>query len=502
MGKRDREQFNKLRIEFLPEALEIVEKPTAPLGNLIIWFVFLMLLVFLLWACIGKVDEVATARGQIMSDGGAQELQSAGTGIITEVKVREGQTVKKGDVLYCMDKEMEKIGIEYSEGEIGLTELKAELIEQLLLEKSIAEYRNGNYAPDQLAVIEDMIAWSESADGSLNEYKQAVENAKTQYEYASVNTENRQVKDEYLEEQRKIQEAVQGLASITSIELELLKDEYDKAVVEEEKYKTLYEAGAVSQSEWKAKSAEAETLKKQIEMKKIEIQGEELSKQGEESNMNYQIAEHELGLVGQLGSMDELKHNYDMAQLNLENAKTQRANQLREMRGQCEAQLKEYGVSLRQQYYEYENKDICAPYDGVIKMLNIGKEGAVVSSTQVVAEILPETSQLIVEAQVSNSDIGFIEIGQNVDVKVDTYDYQKYGKLEGTVIYISPDAIENQQMQKVYKVNVLLGQESEDILELSQGMECSVEIKTGRKRIIDFFLEPLTEALDSSLKER
>ena len=62
MKRTNQNKFNKLRREFLPETLEIVERPTAPLGNIIIWLVFVLLLAFILWACIGKMDEVATAR--------------------------------------------------------------------------------------------------------------------------------------------------------------------------------------------------------------------------------------------------------------------------------------------------------------------------------------------------------------------------------------------------------------------------------------------------------
>lgn len=502
MKKTDQKKFNKLRAEFLPEALEIIEKPAAPLGNIIIWFVFFLILAFILWACIGKVDEVAVARGQIMSDNGVQEIQAAGSGIITNVKVKEGETVQKGDILYCMDKEMEKVNIEYSEGEIGLTELRAELLSQLLDGKDIKEYRNAGYDREQMEVIEYMISLSESDELSVKEYETAVQNAKNQYELAANNLDNSEEKEEYMNRQKEIQDQSQKLESTGSIELEILQNNYDYASSEEEKFKKLYEAGAKSKAEWQEKVNEVNNLKKQIEIKKIEIENEKLSQQGDKSTLEYQISESRTEYTNQQGTIEEMKNNYDVAVLNLETAKKQRDEKLYEMKEQCIAKLKEYGVSVTQQYYEYENKDICAPYDGVIKTLNIGKEGAVVSATQVVAEIIPESSQLIVEAQVSNSDIGFVEAGQEVDIKVDTYDYQKYGKLSGTVIYISPDAIENEKLEKVYKTDILLDENSVKNLELSQGMECSVEIKTDRRRIIEFFLEPLTDALSNSLRER
>lgn len=500
MKDRDRKAFNKLKVEFLPEALEIVEKPTAPLGNIIIWFVFLLLLVFILWSCFGKVDEVATARGQIMSDDGVQEVQAAGTGIVTEVNVKEGQSVKKGEVLYSMDREVERLNIEYSEGETGLLELRVELLNQLLLGKDITVYRNGNYDEEQMEVIEAMITLDGTTKLSVQEYETTVENAKNQYEIAKKAVAANKDTDDYLNEQKELQEESHDLKNTAGIELEILQNNYNYAKQEAKKYEKLYEMGAVSKKDWENKVNETKTLEKQIEMKQIEYQGSELTKKGEKSNMNYQINENDANQITKQGTLDEMKSNYDMAILNLSNAKKQRENALYEQKEQCIAKLKEYGVTLTQQYYEYENKDIIAPYDGVIKTLNIKKEGAVVTTTQVVAEILPETSQLIVEAEVSNKDIGFVEVGQNVDIKVDTYDYQKYGKLTGSVIYISPDAIENEKLEKIYKVNVLLDEDR--VMEISQGMQCSVEIKTDCRHIIEFFLEPLTEALDNSLKER
>ncbi|MCM1500286.1 MAG: HlyD family efflux transporter periplasmic adaptor subunit [Clostridium sp.] len=502
MKGRDQKAFDRLKVEFLPEALEIVEKPAAPLGSMIIWFVFLLLLAFLLWACFGRVDEVATARGQIMSDDGVQELQAAGTGIVTEVHVREGQSVKKGEILYSMDREVERLNIEYSEGEAGLLELRAELLNQMLLGKDIESYRNGNYDKEQMAVIEEMITFGQSAELSVQEYETAVQNAKNQYEIAQKAVAANKDADDYLQEQKDLQKQSHDLENTAGIELEILQNNYDYAKQEAQKYKKLYETGAVSKADWEKKENEAETLKRQVEIKQIELKGTEITKQSEKSNMDYQISENEANKTARQGTLAEMKSNYEMAVLNLDNAKKQREGTLYEQKEQCIAKLKEYGITLAQQYYEYENKDITAPYDGVVKTLNIGKEGAVVTATQVVAEILPGASQTIVEAEVSNQDIGFVETGQEVDIKVDTYDYQKYGRLTGNVIYISPDAIENERLEKIYKVNVLLDENSIHKLELAQGMQCSVEIKTDRRRIIEFFLEPLTEALDNSLKER
>lgn len=502
MKKTNQRKFNKLRTEFLPEALEIVERPTAPLGNIIIWLVFALLFAFILWACVGKMDEVATARGQITVDEGVQEIQAAGTGIVTEVKVKEGDKVQCGDVLYCMEKEIEQKNIDFSEGEIGLLELRIELLSNLLAGRDITGYRNGDYNAEQMEIIEAMISMNETDKLSIEEYELEVQMAKNQYALADNNLDSGQNKTDYLEEQKELQEKSVKLGSASEIELELLQDNYKYAAAEAEKYQKLYEAGAKSKAEWEAKVNEADSLKKQIDMKKIDIQNESLSQKGDSASISYQIEESKSESQNQEGTVEERKQTYEAAVKNLESVKSQRNGKLYEMKQQYLDELKQYDIQIAEQYDQYENKDIVAPYDGVIKALEVDKEGAVVTATQVVAEIIPDSDAMIVEVEVYNSDIGYIEIGQEANIKVDTYDYQKYGKLSGKVVYISPDATENEQMQKVYKVEVVLDGDSSREWEVSQGMECTVEIKTDQRHIIDFFLEPLTDALDRGLKER
>lgn len=502
MKKMNQKQFNKLRTEFLPEALEIVERPAAPLGNIIIWLVFILLFAFILWACIGKMDEVATARGQIIAEEGIQDIQAAGTGIVTEIKVKEGDTVHRGDILYCMEKEIEQKNIDYSEGEIGLLELRIELLGELLAGRDIRQYRKGDYNAEQMEIVESMISMNEADLLSLEEYEIAVKTAKNQYDLAGDNQDNSQKKTAYLENQKKLQDESDDLESTLKIELEILENNYKYASAEAQKYQKLYEAGAKSKAEWEAKVNDTESLEKQIAIKKIDIENETLSQKGNSANTLYQIQESKNESRNQQGTAEERKQNYESAVKNLKTAQSQRNEKLYEMKQQYLSELKQYDLQIAEQYNQYENKNITALYDGVVKSLEVDKAGAVVTATQVVAQMIPDSGTMIVEAQIHNSDIGYVEIGQEVDIKVDTYDYQKYGKLNGTVAYISPDAAENEQMQKVYKVNVLLNDTNSSKLDISQGMECTVEIKTDKRRIIEFFLEPLTDALDRGLKER
>ena len=502
MKMNDR-KWNRLRSEFLPDAMEIVEKPASPLGTGIIWCVFILLIIAIIWACLGKIDEVAVSRGEILVDSGAQKIQAAGTGVITEVKVKEGDFVKKGDILYVMNKEVEQSNVHYSEGEIGLNELRLTLLSKMLDGIDVKNYDKSNLDEEQLQVLDYMITLQNTNRLSENEYIAAMDNAENMYELAGKGLDSMKVQLENLNEQKKLQKKSEDTGSITEKELELLKLNYSYAKEESDKYKKLYEQGAKSKADWEAKKQEADALEKQIEIKKLEDKKSSISDSASELNIDYQIGEQGQQVVSGQGTVEEYKNKYETAKINLDSFREQRDQKLIEMRTECLEKLKELGVANTQQYYEYESKDVRAPFDGVVKSLIAEKPGMVVAATQEVAEIVPSTDNNIVEVECKNADIGYVKEGQDVDIKVDTYDYQKFGMLSGTVFYISPDSSENERLEKVYKVQIELSDDNNlHDMQLSQGMECSAEIKTGTRRIIDFFMEPLTDALKSSIRER
>ena len=500
--KRNR-KWQKLRSEFLPEAMEIVESPTSPVGRGIIWLVFLLLVLAVAWACLGKVDEVSVARGQIQKESGVQKIQSAGAGIIKTVNVKEGDTVKKGDVLYVLDREVEKSSITYSEGEAGLNELRVRLLSGMIEGRDISGSSRKNLTKEQEQVLEYMVSQQEADRLAVNAYEAAIASAKIQYELAQKGYTGQKSQKEYLDSRKEISKKNrQAEGDLAEQELKLLEQNYEYAQEEAARYRKLYEAGAKSKAEWEAKEQNAVSIAGQIAIKKSEMEKNGISYQADDNSTDYQISENEQQVTVKAGSVEEYRAGYETAVENLERYKKQRTTELYEMRQEYMDELKKNGLSEEQEYFEYENKDICAPFDGVVKTLVTEYAGTVVSAAQDVAELVPDTEYMTVSAEVENTDIGYVKVGQEVSVKIDTYDYQKYGTLSGIVSYISPDATENEMMQKVYRVDIQLEDSELSGKKLSQGMECSVEIKTGKRRIIEFFMEPLTDALKQSIRER
>lgn len=153
----------------------------------------------------------------------------------------------------------------------------------------------------------------------------------------------------------------------------------------------------------------------------------------------------------------------------------------------------------------FELQQLASPVDGTVHGLSSFTIGGVVTSGEDVISIVPDDTPLIIEATIANQDIGFIKKGQAANVKVDTFPFQKYGYLQGEIIYVSPDAFEDEKLGPVFKakLKVMSAETSSgNQIRLSPGMSVSVEAKTGQRRIIDFFLSPLKKVAEESFTLR
>jgi hemolysin D len=169
-----------------------------------------------------------------------------------------------------------------------------------------------------------------------------------------------------------------------------------------------------------------------------------------------------------------------------------------------------------------------APVDGTVQQLAVHTVGGVVTPAQALLEVVPLDSRLEIEAMVQNRDIGFVRAGQEAEIKVDTFNFTKYGLLHGTVQNVSADSIdrskppsdtgnkagsestdsasEPQGRELVYAAHISLDRSAMDVdgsnVALSPGMAVTVEIKTGAQRVITYLLSPLLRFTHDSLHER
>lgn len=182
-----------------------------------------------------------------------------------------------------------------------------------------------------------------------------------------------------------------------------------------------------------------------------------------------------------------------------------RANTLKELSNE-QKKATELKASVEVISFKNARERISSPIEGYINELFIHTIGGVVTPAQKLISIVPTSSPLIIKAVVMNKDIGFIKKGMLASIKIDTFNFQKYGILQGKVRQVSNDSIEDEKLGPVYEIYISLidkylmveGKKQY----ISSGMSLTAEIKVGKRRIIEFFIYPLIKCLDEGMSVR
>ncbi len=432
--------------EFLPSAVEILETPPSPMGRMLVWAVMALFVLTILWAFIGEIDEVVVARGKVIPVGYTKVLQSEDKGIVKRILVQEGQRVKQGDLLMELDRTM---------SESDLNALKKEIVYyEISIRRILSELADKPFKVES-GIITELDTKDLLQQMNLYQTRHAEKKARLNFYDAQIRQKDDsvQVAESSLEKYRQL--------------LAIAKER-------EQNLKEIVEVGAIS------KYTYLEYKGKRIEL---------------EQNVQMNISQ----LSG--------------ARADASAARQQKAQYLAEWNRQLQEELiecrKKYNtLKESERKAELKNKliEIKAPVDGVVHKLDIHTVGAVVQEAQGLMQVVPEGIPMEVESWMENKDVGFVQPGMPVEIKIDTFNFQKFGTLKGKVREISPDAIEDKEHGPLYRVMVSMDEEKLHTdnreLQVYPGMSVSAEIKTRKKRIIDFFLEPFQTYKNEALRER
>lgn len=169
---------------------------------------------------------------------------------------------------------------------------------------------------------------------------------------------------------------------------------------------------------------------------------------------------------------------------------------------EAEATRNEYVKALARD----RHRRLYAPVAGVVQELAVHTVGGVVTPAQPLMRIVPRGDRMEAEAWLPNRDVGFVRAGDTAEVKVETFPFTRYGTLPAEIVAISSDAVPKEQLGLVYAVRARLTRSSMQVdgrvVNVTPGMAVSVEIKTGKRRLIEYFLSPLLRGLRESLHER
>jgi hemolysin D len=382
------------------------------------------------WIFFAKVDEVGNAKGRLEPKGKTIRLDSAISGKVAAVKVKEGETVAAGQ---------------------PIVELNTDLIRTELQQ-----------AQSRL-------------EGAVNRLTQ-LQLAKRQLQM-SLSTQRLQYQAQLLEQQTERDRTKQRL-SFYETASQLSQTMLQKDASRADRFRKFREMGIISgvQAE-DAERAMLETRQK-LEQTQADWRQGEIELQKQNTTLEKLRREGEVALIATQRQVEESQG--EIVQLQSE------INALRN-------QIKSLDLQLQQ-------STLTVPVSGTIFELPVQNAGAVVQPGQMLATIAPEGVPLVLRAQISNQDSGFLKVGQSVKIKLDAYPYQDYGIINGTVRWISPDSRQlagaqpNQAGQEVYDLEIELSQSYVKVGDrqrpLNPGQTANAEIIIRQRRVVDFFLDP------------
>jgi hemolysin D len=455
-------------LAFLPASLEIMETPPSPIRRAIGAAIILLFCAALAWAWWGSIDVVASATGKIVPSTRIKVIQPFETGVVRSIRVQDGQAVKAGDVLVELDPTVNAAERDHLRNDL--------LAEQLNIVRVHAALAG---ADDPAA---DFTPPADADPALISAQRQLLRNQITEY----------RAKISALGHQQAQKEAEHETTAATIHKLETTIPVIQQRV---DIRKTLME------KELGSKLNYFEVLQLLVE------QQQELGVQ----KSHLREAEAAVAAIGETRRQAEAEYRRTLS------------DEL--------AKAEQKAKGLAQDLIKAEQKTslqlLSAPVDGVVQQLAIHTVGGVVTPAQPLLVVVPSDSRLEIEAMVSNRDIGFVRSGQEAEIKIDTFNFTRYGLLHGQVLNVSQDAIIRDRQQDRPNDRTLgtqndtsepKGQElnysacisldhtqmqiEDRIVNLAPGMAVTVEIKTGSRMILSYLLSPLLRYRQEALRER
>ena len=457
MAIRDYWQANQVTPQdFAPLLLRIRQSPPPPFAGLLMKTLLLFFALLLLWACVGRLDIVAVATGKLVPQSYLRIVQPLEHGIVKEILVREGERVQEGQVLMRMDPQLTEADRRVVDNELKLKRLQLRRID--------AEMKG---AP---------IARQSGDDAGLLAQVEAQHRARRQAYQDSVDTE--------------------------------------KALL----IKTQQDLKAAQEIEAK--------LQKTVPMHKETADGwAQLAKEGFAGKLLAQermrlYIESAQDLKAQTENVASLRASIAQAEKRLAQITSNYRQQLQNERIDMAAQSQRLEEELGKHVHRTGLMELRAPQAGIVKDLATHTAGTVAAPGTILMTLVPQGEPLVAEVWVSNDDVGFVRSGQPVKVKLSTFQFQKYGMVDGSVRQISADASENQSagtasveigrnrtaMPLTYKTIVDMG--SQELVSqgvryaLTPGMQVAAEIHLGTRTVLEYLLSPVTKAFHEAGRER
>ncbi|WP_422640708.1 HlyD family type I secretion periplasmic adaptor subunit [Vibrio caribbeanicus] len=431
--------------DFLPSHLSLSHQPPSPFARLTALSLSIGVIVTLLWAYFGKLDVQATATGKLIVSGRSQVIQAYEQSRVIQIHVRDGQRVQMDDPLLTVDILGVSQDLERLSSEVNFQTQELILYRSLLLEQDIED--------DEQFLSISVIHRDQLIESYHIEHQEFLTTLADIQSEMDVNNTSQSAHQSDIE-------ALDQLRNNISLRLKARK--------------ALNQARAISRVEYLEQEKELLETDRQLAQQKAQLKVLQSEHHGLKQRMN--------------------------------SFKAQRKGEWLDKKRQARLTLKALKQQLSTAQERQELEIIRSPVNGTVQQLNIFTLGAVLQPAQSLMIIVPENTVQQAEVKILNKDIGFVYSGQKVTLKVDAFSYTRYGTIEAELISVSRDSTADEQLGLIFPALVELKTNNividEEPVTLMPGMSVVAEIKTDKRRIIDYVLSPIREYQAEAMREK
>lgn len=431
------------QIRYLSQAIQLEEAVNPAILRTTMLTISITIIAFTVWSGFTNINEVARTPGEVVPNGYQQVVQHLEGGIVREINVKEGDSVEAGQILVHLDGSGVYEDLKRAEGRQITLSMQEERL------RAVIE----NRAPD-------FTRFGENAENVLADQKQFFDTMERN------NQGERKIIQEQITQKRRM---------IASLQAELNTEQQNLAISSElfSRREELYRKGFLSETKYLESKQQMNAIQGNIAQTKSRI-----------SVSDAEISEYEnrLRSLG-LSQNDRINDRLDAIIAD----KTQNEELLREMKGR------------------YDRLAIKAPVSGAVKGLSVNTIGAVVRPGETLMEVVPSGNELVVEVKIAPQHIGHLKLGQPVKVKLSSYDFSRYGLLNGTLDKISATTFTSENGERYYQGRIHLEKTwlgDDKNKHVIPGMTVMAEIITGEKTILQYLLKPIHNSLKTAFSER
>jgi HlyD family type I secretion membrane fusion protein len=444
LSNKVKSEVPRARARFIAQSIQLEESDAPGVVSIVIMTIAFLCVAMVIWAYVTPVNEVAVTQGEIVPTGHNHVVQHLEGGIINEIHVNDGELVKKGDILISISPTSSESDLQQIEARHAVLDL------QLIRLNSILKEGEPNYDKYKNDYADLIVNEVDIYKAQLKSYTSQLDITQTKIKQREEELAREITRAKYLERERNV------LRQQTKMR------------------KGLVEQGLVSRAEY---------LDRKVQLAETETQYQQTL-----SNI----------LVAKEAKEEAYKSLIDIENKFYESIKKEI--------GKVSGELVEVDKNIIKLKDRVSRLDITASISGVVKGLAVNSIQSVIKPGQTIMEIVPADDELVVETKVTTSDIGHVSIGQQAEVKVNSYDPHRFGTVMGKVKKISASTFLDEQHNPYFQATIALDKSyigsATSKYRIIPGMTVQADIKTGEKSVLDYLLKPIYRGFQNAFQER